>query len=127
MSCNLPGVVRSRSERTSDPLLESGFRATKKSDRALTARGCIFMAVECVESICGMILARKKSKNVGNGSLSVVLARFENISSQNLLPAQTFAKKSTFITWMKKLVIFCVFKRKRLSFLGQKIQKIFFK
>ena len=50
------------------------------------------------------------SKNVENGSLSVVLARFENISSQNPLSAQTFAKKSTFITWMKKSLIFYVIK-----------------
>ena len=41
--------------------------------------GAYFSVLECVESICGMILARKMSKDVENGPLAFELARFENI------------------------------------------------
>ena len=53
------------------------------------------------------------SKDVENGSLGVVLAHFENIPSQKPLPAQTFAKKSTFWSRMKKPLIFCDFGRRK--------------
>ena len=49
-----PGFTRSRSEPTF-----CISHSVEKGNRALTARGCIFVVLGCAQSICGMILARK--------------------------------------------------------------------
>ena len=51
-------------------------------------------------------LPEKMSKDVGKVPIAVVLAHFENISSQKPLSAQPFAIKSTFWSRVKKSLIF---------------------
>ena len=85
----------------------------KKVYSALTARGGIFIVLECVESICGMILARKMSKDVENGPLPFELAHFGNIFVPKPAVGTNFRQVEYFLVVDEKMIIFCDFNQLR--------------